>query len=836
MRSDAVHRTKGIAWRTFVSQTSSYITSLYPFIGCLPSALHVSLSAYQAIRHYFATMAEPMGSALAIATIAAEQIALAIPGLFLNCVELFSLVRLSYEFTNDFGSLNLQLRAIEIRLQRWGNAAGITDERSETFIRHFEKSYSSDEIRLAYNACDQIKRQLQRATKNSPISAMSSDSAELKVMEESQQLKTSEPDVKHAHDALSKLKIHYQSPLKPTTKVGIRGKWTLYKKTQFEELLRVIAEHVTLLEKFFPLQERVLAAQEAKALEPEAVKALVDIATTSDPILGGALRAEASRRGFSLGINAKAGKVTAEFGNVKSDENARLYSGGKYILSSAQFARGTKDAGLVATMDDDDWPLGRSRNFPEIQSSYGRRSRDPSARPEEQFYFRSGPDQLPMRQNDQIVAPHEAKHGTKSSLHQLEPSQSLADLTDVSDDGRRSPQGSFTVPETYSTNSRPFRGSTGFSSVGDASTRELSSATGLETHDLPERESRGIERNCSEDEHISDTMSIHTDGREHNLDPDTSLSLAEAFAGHIVENLTPQQLNDLFDQQDAIESIAELIGDFSVLLGMSIANDDAQSRAVTFVRHQRTEIAKGLASAAKAWRPSTKDQVSMEEKFKMLHFGDTEPTQCDDPNLEQVSTSSHQDEDQPDSLYAVNDTPELRDVVLGRNFVLGSEELPWMIDSIRRYESLLHTGKIFSSVRSGIARAIELHSEHVEFSLNWDILEILNQQYDGESRSQIRLSDMIVYNGTPSLCYASTTSEYVKQIWPALGAAVVECFDRALLSADGTSTLALQDSRLDVKLDGVTTKVCLDTTTEKSTSQSRIHMLEVRLKTSTDTK
>ena len=73
-------------------------------------------------------------------------------------------------------------------------------------------------------------------------------------------------------------------------------------------------------------------------------------------------------------------------------------------------------------------------------------------------------------------------------------------------------------------------------------------------------------------------------------------------------------------------------------------------------------------------------------------------------------------------------------------------------------------------------------------------------------------------------------------IWPALGTAVVGCFDHALMSADGTSTLALQDSRLHIKLDGATTRVCLDVTIEKSTSQSRIHMLEVRSKISAGTK
>lgn len=811
-------------------------------------------------------MAEAIGIALSTTGMAAA-FAFSIPGLFIDCVELFSLVRLGHDFQSDFGSWNLQLRANELRFQRWGRAAGITDARSETFVKHFQENCSPRDIKLAYNACDQIKGKLQRAMEDfQDISKLNDNLAELKMIDELQQLDISEPGIKRANSALSRLKSRYQSALKMTTKVAVRSKWALYKKSQFEDLLRVIAEHVTVLEQLFPQQERALAAQEARTLEPEALKALTDVATTSDPLLAEALRAEAPRKGLTYENITATGNARLHVGNsywkvpentvassstgIKKDGNAVVHVGhnyGYHALPQMQSAPGHRplDAGSIAIMDDDDRPSGRSRNSAQIQSAYSGRVRSPL--PQERSHLRSGPDQLPMRQDDQIMAAesnptpmftfetqHEAERGTKRSLRHTELPQWLVDRSHVYDDDQHSPQGSVTAPETYSTNPKPFQGSMGYSSVSDALTRATSSATGLETHGIAEEECGGIERDYSDDEYAADTVSIHTDGREHSLDPDTKLSLAEAFAGHIVENLTPQQLNDLFDQPDAIASIAELIGDFSVLLGVSIADDDARLRAVTFVRHQRTEIAKELASAAKAWRPSTKDQVSMEEKFQMLHFDDTEPTQYDDPNLGQDSGVSHEDRNQLDNLPAGNDTPELRDVVLGRNFVLGSEELPWMIDCIRRHESLLHTGRIFSSVRSGIARTIESRSEHIEFSLDWDILKTLNQQYDGESRSQIRLSDMIVYNGTPSLCYASTTSEYVEQIWPALGVAVVGCFDHALVSANGTSALALQDSRLHVKLDGATTKVSLDATTVKSTSQSRIHMLEVGSKISTD--
>jgi hypothetical protein len=95
----------------------------------------------------------------------------------------------------------------------------------------------------------------------------------------------------------------------------------------------------------------------------------------------------------------------------------------------------------------------------------------------------------------------------------------------------------------------------------------------------------------------------------------------------------------------------------------------------------------------------------MEEKLKMLHSDDTEPTQHGNPNFEQDFTSSHQDEDQLGSLHVGNDSPELRDVVLGRSIVLESEELPWIIDRIRSYESLLHTGKIFPAFE---AESLEL--------------------------------------------------------------------------------------------------------------------------------
>lgn len=829
-----------------------YIIVIIIIISCSPSDFHISLLVLIAFRHCIANMAE-------------ATIALSIPGLFLTCVQYFTLVRLGPEFTNDFGSCLLRLRATELRLHRWGRAAGITDERSKTFVKQLQNNYTQEEITFAHNACNQIAKQLRRAKEDSEdMMDMNHGAEEPDVANELERMNICAPEATRASRALKHVKLGYERSLQFTSKAAVRGKWAFYKKTELTTLLAVIGEHVATLEGLFPEQERSLAAREAASMKRDAIKVLASITTASDPLLAEALKTVAPQHGFSWDKIESTGYATihldnsfrdpharhgpARWDNITSGDFATVRAGWNYgyetvaPLQSA-FGPNPQPHTAFAAMNDPDWPLGRASD-PLL-------ARGPTTRPDH-FNSRSRLNHSPKHQNDQVIAAErvpgqvfqhvidpEATHGTKSSPHQLDPPHPLIDRSDVYDDIDRSSKSSVTAPEMYGTSSKPFQDSTGFSSVGDNPTQALSSATGLETHDLPEREYGSIERDCSDDDHAADTMSIHTDGREHNLDPDTKLSLAEAFAGHIVENLTPQQLNDLFDQRDAIESIAGLIGDFSVLLGVSIADDDARSSAVTFVRHQRTEIAKELASVAKAWRPSTEGQVSIEEKLKMLHFGDTEPMQYDDPNLGQDSAGPHQDEDQLDQLdipYTGNDTPELRDVVLGKKFVLGSEELPWMIDRIRRHDSLLHTGKIFSSVRSGITRAIESNSEHVEFSLGWDIVGMLNQQYEGESRSQIRLSDMIVYNGTPSMCYASTTLEYVKRIWPALGTAVIDCFDRALVGTDGTSTLDLQDSRLHIKLDGATTKVSLNVTTEKSTSQSRIQMLEVRFRISTNTR
>jgi hypothetical protein len=279
----------------------------------------------------------------------------------------------------------------------------------------------------------------------------------------------------------------------------------------------------------------------------------------------------------------------------------------------------------------------------------------------------------------------------------------------------------------------------------------FSPVTGPETHSTPLGENDDIGDDCADDEHVSDTESIRTDGRAHNLPQETEHSLTHDFANHIIENLTLDKLKDLFGQSDALEAIAELVRDFVIFLGVGIEDNAVQTRAVTFVRHKRRIIARCLASAATAWRPSAEGQVSIGEKMRQLHFDDADPSQYEDPNAERRFAEPDEDTDRLDELHLSNDnTPELRDVVLAKGFLLNSDELPWMIDRIRRMESLSNTGNIWASVRGQIARVIESGDQQIDLTLHWDVLQTLHEQYDRDESRPARLSDMIVYNGTAS--------------------------------------------------------------------------------------
>lgn len=286
------------------------------------------------------------------------EFALAIPGLFLNCVDIFELVELGRDFDQDFGSWHLQLQSNELRFKRWGEAAGITDEESETFVKQLQKNNSPQEIKLAYKACYTIKKQLERANEDSKeMASFSDDAAELVITEEFKQLEISTPDVKHADGALKKLKNKYQRSVR---QVVVRSKWAIYKRTQLKDLLEAIAEHVTALEQLFPQQAQALVAEEAKELDAEAIKALKDVVSENDPLLQNALHAEADSQGLSWDNWQLNDYTTNHLGNIYLEAQANGVSGRWNNITARGHA--VTHAGHV---------IGY-KTPPTMQSSYGR--------------------------------------------------------------------------------------------------------------------------------------------------------------------------------------------------------------------------------------------------------------------------------------------------------------------------------------------------------------------------------------------------------------------------------------------------------------------------------
>jgi len=329
----------------------------------------------------------------------AEGTALAIPGLFLTCVEYFKLARLSRDFTDDFGSCLLQLRASEVRLHRWGKAAGITDGQSETFVQQLQDKHTPQDIKFAHNACKQIAKLLKRAKEDSQdiMDLNDSSSEDLDVVDEMQRLEIDAPEASRARRALTHVKSGYERSLRFTNRVAVRGKWALYQKAELTGLIEVIGKHVSTLEKLFPQEELTLAAEEATSMDRDAIKVLAPITLASDPILADALRAEAPRKGFTWEKIVNSGNSVVFLGNryreVPENEGHTLYSGienrdnttarlgndyGYENLTAMQSAYGTDRPPVAAganpppvvpgasrppvvprTMDDPDYPFGK---------------------------------------------------------------------------------------------------------------------------------------------------------------------------------------------------------------------------------------------------------------------------------------------------------------------------------------------------------------------------------------------------------------------------------------------------------------------------------------------
>ena len=302
--------------------------------------------------------------------------ALAIPGLFLTCLEYFKLARLAHDFKEDFGDCLLTLRATEIRLHRWGNAAGITDEHSETFVKQLQSKYPPQEIVFAHNACKQILKKLSRAKEDSQdimdMNHGAAEELERETVDELERMQICGPKASRASRVLKSVKSGYERSHQFTERTTVRGKWALYKKTELTALVATIGEHVTTLETLFPQKERELAAAEATQMDRDTIELMAPISIATDPILEKALQAEAPAKGFSWDKVRLSGYATGHYGNnyatqpenevgaswndLEAKDHANMHAGMNYGYATVPAL--TPHAVVGAYMDDPNYPHG----------------------------------------------------------------------------------------------------------------------------------------------------------------------------------------------------------------------------------------------------------------------------------------------------------------------------------------------------------------------------------------------------------------------------------------------------------------------------------------------
>ncbi|KAM0701961.1 hypothetical protein Q7P35_010871 [Cladosporium inversicolor] len=313
-------------------------------------------------------------------------LALSIPGLFLTCIQYFVLLQLGRNFEADFGSCILELRWIEVRLQRWGKAAGITvdgtSERPEGFLKEFGKNHGQEQVDLISDTLEQIEVQLRRAREDSQqIFKKKRNTTELELIDEVQQLKICGPKVATATRFLNKVKSGYDSHARAGAKVVAQSQWALYKKTQLESLVKALREHVAALETTIPDLERKLVATEAAEMGKEVFSVLAPIVGISDPLLAKAMQNEGPRKGFSYNDIKTDGYATARYGHLYRDtptleghtsydnmssigysvvQAGNVYGYEKIPSMQSAYSSGSSNTGFGAMMHDD-WPLHHAR-------------------------------------------------------------------------------------------------------------------------------------------------------------------------------------------------------------------------------------------------------------------------------------------------------------------------------------------------------------------------------------------------------------------------------------------------------------------------------------------
>ena len=267
-------------------------------------------------------------------------------------------------------------------------------------------------------------------------------------------------------------------------------------------------------------------------------------------------------------------------------------------------------------------------------------------------------------------------------------------------------------------------------------------------------------------EDVSDSMSIQTDGRSYDIQPDRK----EALIGELADELASEVKGPPMSKtRQTNAELEDLLRDFSILLEKASA-EKLHREAATFVRHQRKHIVRKYAECIEAWQPeagpTSQDRIDLLlDRFVPEHALDPDERTTE---LDLVPSQFHYDQQQ------------LSDVDKARDFLLSSSELVWLRARFKFWESWQQTGNTYNNIRKEICNHIDRSSFTITtttyLTFQWNPIDFLRKEYQDSPR---KLSTMIVYCGTVDCAYAVTVFEYVCGIWPDIGKRLLDCIEGA---------------------------------------------------------
>jgi len=299
-------------------------------------------------------------------------------GLFTTCMQCFEYIQYGRQFGEHYESAVLKLDICKLRLHRWAQSLGLSDDPKSQ--ARLEASLSKREIAIAKNLLGNIAEAFEN------VEGLSKKyEATMRLISEDQEGVLDVINGERDDDGLStrfkrmhlKAKNRIRSRQKTTTTLH-KAKWALYEKKRFEDLVRDIRDHTDALIENFPrtvIVQGQLAAEEVRDLTEDAQDRVMlkSIAEEHDRILAQAvekaiivqdghefrdIRVSGYSRAFfgndiAYGVKARGNT----YSNMVIDGNAVVHAGNVYrargqnqIEFGQETRRATTDLGTSSSL------------------------------------------------------------------------------------------------------------------------------------------------------------------------------------------------------------------------------------------------------------------------------------------------------------------------------------------------------------------------------------------------------------------------------------------------------------------------------------------------------